>query len=263
MKFIEAIKYIGKGRIVYLKSKPNLLFFTDVHMQQMEPKYAYPTICVFNTETKEENHYYYVENIKTLTEEEKESEDWVVESAQNIDTCKELINSLIDVTQISQLIRDIQGIQSNYYNNVEDPDFKDKIFHLAINHQLLEAVVSLQRVLMYAGLMYEFPKETENNNVFKLKIEDKTISNLIGYKYGCSIFNEQIKDNISYNEPIIIIFPNYIKNIHASFIEGFFEKILYTIGLKGIEEKVTIKSNTIPNIKEIVISKLKYYTCVW
>lgn len=159
MKFIEAIKYIGKGRIVYLKSKPEILLFTNVHMQQIEPKYTYPTICTFNIETKEEKAFYYVEDIKLFTEEEKESEDWVVESAQNIDTCKELINSLINVSQISQLIRDIKGIQSNYYNNVEDPDFKDKIFHLAINHQLLEAVVSLQRVLMYAGLPYEFPKE--------------------------------------------------------------------------------------------------------
>ena len=54
MKFIEAIKYIGKGRIVYLKSKPEFLLFTNVHMQQIEPKYTYPTIYVFNTETKEE-----------------------------------------------------------------------------------------------------------------------------------------------------------------------------------------------------------------
>ena len=30
MKFIEAIKYIGKGRIVYLKSKPEILLFTEV-----------------------------------------------------------------------------------------------------------------------------------------------------------------------------------------------------------------------------------------
>lgn len=259
MKFIEAIKYIGKGRIVYLKSKPEFLLFTTAHMKIIEPKYTYPTIAIFNTKTKEENHYYYVEDIKSFTEEEKESEDWVVESAQNIDTCKELINSLIDVTQISQLICDIQGIQSNYYNNVKDPDFKDKIFHLAINHQLLEAVVSLQRVLMYAGLPYEFPKETENNNVFELKFEDETISNLVGNKYGCFIFNEQVKYNISYNEPITIIFPDYIENISSSFIGGFFEEILKTIGFKGIEEKITIKSNTISDIKEMIIKKLSYY----
>ena len=163
MKFIEAIKYIGKGKVVYLKSKPELLFFTSAHMLQIEPKFTYPTICMFNTKTHEENRYYYVADINILTEEEKESEDWIVESAQQIPTCKKVINENLDTTKISQLIDEINKIQTNYYNNVNNPDFKDKIFHLAINHQLLEAVVSLQRVLMYAGLPYEFPKETEEN----------------------------------------------------------------------------------------------------
>lgn len=165
MKFIEAIKYIGKGKIVYLKSKPELLFFTSAHMLQIEPKLTYPTICTFNTDTLEEARYYYVADIKTLTEEEKESEDWIVESAQNIDSCKKIINENLDTTKISQLIDEINKIQTNYYNNVINPDFKDKIFHLAINHQLLESVCALQRVLMYAGLPYEFSKE--------IKMEDK------------------------------------------------------------------------------------------
>lgn len=256
MKFIEAIKYIGMGKVVYLKSKPELLLFTTAHMKTIEPKYTYPTIAIFNAETKEEKHYYYVEDIKLFTEEEKEKDNWVVESAQDIDSCKNLVNSLINPTQISQLIRDVKTIQSNYYNNVKDPDFKDKVFHLAINHQLLEAVVSLQRVLMYAGLPYEFPKESDN--VFKLNFED-SFTNLVGYKYGRTIFNEQVKEFVSYDKPIAIVFPDYIYHINTSFVGGFFEEMFQTLGLKGIEEKVNIKSNSIPAIKELVIKKLKDY----
>ena len=163
MKFIEAIKYIGKGKIVYLKSKPEILLFTTAHMLQIEPRFTYATIGTFNTKTAEEKLYYYVADINLFTEEEKESEDWIVESAQDIDSCKKIINENLDTTKISLLIDEINKIQTNYYNNVINPEFKDKIFHLAINHQLLESVCALQRVLMYAGLPYEFPKETEEN----------------------------------------------------------------------------------------------------
>ena len=162
-ELIEAIKYIGKGKIVYLKSKPEILLFTTAHMLQIEPRFTYATIGTFNTKTAEEKLYYYVADINLFTEEEKESEDWIVESAQDIDSCKKIINENLDTTKISQLIDEINKIQTNYYNNVINPEFKDKIFHLAINHQLLESVCALQRVLMYAGLPYEFPKETEEN----------------------------------------------------------------------------------------------------
>ena len=100
----------------------------------------------------------------------------------------------------------------------------------------------------------------KSNNVFELDFEDKTISKLIGNKYGYITFYKQVDYSISYDKPITIIFPDYINYISESFIGGFFGEMFKTLGIKGIEEKVTIKSNTIPNIKEMVIGKLKYYT---
>ena len=96
------------------------------------------------------------------------------------------------------------------------------------------------------------------NNEFKLSFKDKTLSNLTGNKYGRSIFNEQVKETISYDKPITIIFPDYIDNVGSSFIQGFFDEMVGKLGIWGIEKKVDIKSSTISNIKEIVIKKLIY-----
>lgn len=160
MNFLEAIKYIGMGKVVFLKSKPEIFLFSDVHMKTITPELTHPTIVAFNLHTREEKHYYYVEDIKLFTEEEKESDDWIIESAQDIETCKNIINALINPTEISGLINNISELQNNYATTVTTDSLKEKVFHLAINHQLLEAKYALHRVLMYAGLLYELhPKE--------------------------------------------------------------------------------------------------------
>lgn len=95
-----------------------------------------------------------------------------------------------------------------------------------------------------------------NNNEFKLTFSDKTLSNLTGNKYGRSTFNSQVKNSISYDKPIVIVFPDYIDNIGSSFIQGFFDEIVGQIGLSGIENMVEIRSNTIENIKSYILKKL-------
>lgn len=95
------------------------------------------------------------------------------------------------------------------------------------------------------------------NNVFELSFSDKTLSNLTGNTYGRATFNNQVKNNISYDTPITIIFPDYIDNIGSSFIQGFFDEIVGKIGIQGIRDNVTIKSNTVENIKEYIIKKLE------
>lgn len=94
------------------------------------------------------------------------------------------------------------------------------------------------------------------NNVIEISFKDKTLSNLTGNTYGRTTFNNQVKDYISYDKPITIIFPNYIDNIGSSFIQGFFDELVGKIGISGIESSVEIQSNTIPNIKEYIIKKL-------
>lgn len=94
------------------------------------------------------------------------------------------------------------------------------------------------------------------SNVFELTFQDKSLSKLTGNKYGRSIFNNQVKEFISYDKPITIVFPDYIDNIGSSFIQGFFDEMVGKIGFSGIKESVEIKSNIIKDTKNYVLKKL-------
>ena len=80
---------------------------------------------------------------------------------------------------------------------------------------------------------------------------NKMITSLAGNAYGKSIFKEQCED-IDYKSGIEIIFPDQIKYIATSFIQGFFQEIVENIGIVGIMQNVEIKSNTITNLKKFV-----------
>ncbi len=85
---------------------------------------------------------------------------------------------------------------------------------------------------------------------------DKTLSNLTGNSYGRRVFNEQIGESFVPGEKITIIFPDNIKNIGSSFIQGFFEKIAESVGISGIEEYVELHAKSIENAQEYIIKKL-------
>lgn len=87
---------------------------------------------------------------------------------------------------------------------------------------------------------------------------DKTISNLTGNKYGRNEFDRQVKDNIAYDKKVTLHFPDNIRNIASSFIQGFFDAMVKEIGIDGIESSVDMTSNSIPGIKEYILKKLKY-----
>lgn len=83
---------------------------------------------------------------------------------------------------------------------------------------------------------------------------DKLLTSLAGNRYGLLEFEKQIKD-VDYESNYTIIFPERIKYIATSFIQGFFQKFVETIGISGIEEKVNIESS-IENLKQLVIDCL-------
>ena len=90
-----------------------------------------------------------------------------------------------------------------------------------------------------------------------IKIElnfNKLLTSLAGNKFGESEFNNQIK-KVDYNSEYTIVFPERIKYIATSFIQGFFKNFVETIGIVGIEEKVTIQSS-INNLKLIIVDSL-------
>ena len=87
-------------------------------------------------------------------------------------------------------------------------------------------------------------------NEFKL-VFDKSMTCIAGYEYGEEIFKNQIRNNISYDKTIIIIFPERIVKIASSFIQGLFKEIIDNIGDEGVENNVIIKTSSEELTKQI------------
>ncbi len=82
------------------------------------------------------------------------------------------------------------------------------------------------------------------NNIIELEFDDKTISGLAGNDYGYEEYKKQIKDKFNYNKKNIIIFPEQIKKVAISFVQGMFKDILKEIDKNEIEKYVFIKSSS-------------------
>lgn len=92
--------------------------------------------------------------------------------------------------------------------------------------------------------------------IIKLQFNE-SLTKLAGNPFGRDVFNQQVKNIIDYDKnEIEIILPEQIDNIASSFIQGFFNEIVNEIGIKGIQEKITVYSS-INNLKEIIIQHLE------
>ncbi len=81
-----------------------------------------------------------------------------------------------------------------------------------------------------------------DNNYFKLEF-NSMITRLAGYDFGQSVFNDQIGDDIDFqNVPITIEFPDQIIRAASSFTQGFFEKFKERFGYNLIGNQVIVKS---------------------
>ena len=81
---------------------------------------------------------------------------------------------------------------------------------------------------------------------------DRSVTRLAGYEYGKSVFDNQVKDKIDYNDSIVIVFPSNIVKLASSFIQGFFGEMVENIGISGIEEKVSIESSNSKIHRDVV-----------
>lgn len=91
-------------------------------------------------------------------------------------------------------------------------------------------------------------------NRFELDF-DKALTKLSGFDLGKDMYDEQIGKTIDFNKNITIVIPERVDLIGSSFIQGFFEEIVNSIGISGIDERMTVLSS-IPNIKQIIIDNL-------
>lgn len=93
-------------------------------------------------------------------------------------------------------------------------------------------------------------------NLNKVILEfDKSLTNLAGYDFGIITYKEQVEEKINLSTDFTIVFPEQIKGIAASFVQGFFAEIVNTIGLLETEKLVKIKART-EQLEKSVVAKL-------
>lgn len=84
---------------------------------------------------------------------------------------------------------------------------------------------------------------------------EKSLSGLAGFDFGMETYQKQVYGKVDFNKKITLVFPDNIKRIASSFIQGFFEDFIRHIGLSGIEENLEIQSAK-PDMKETIITNL-------
>ena len=94
------------------------------------------------------------------------------------------------------------------------------------------------------------------NNIIELKFE-RTIAGLAGNDYGYEEYKKQIKEKFDYKKNNTIIFPEQIRKVAISFVQGMFREILEKIDKNEIEKYVTIESSSEQLTKKIV-SNIKF-----
>lgn len=94
------------------------------------------------------------------------------------------------------------------------------------------------------------------NKIIKLEF-DKTISGLAGNDYGYEEYKKQIKSNFDYDKKNTIIFPEQIKKVAISFVQGMFKDILKVIDKNEIEKYVIIKSSS-EKLTNKIVSNIKF-----
>ena len=85
---------------------------------------------------------------------------------------------------------------------------------------------------------------------------DKTLSNLAGYDYGREIYEEQVRGKIDLYQEFTIEFPEQIRGVASSFVQGFFANIVETIGLLATEERTNIISGN-SRVRNNILKKLQ------
>lgn len=158
MKFKEAFGNIGNGKVIYLEDKPTILIACPLSMISIKPNICHYGIIVINTETNSETQYHVATEIKEFTAEEFDSDKWCVKSIKDC-KCYDYFKKFIDENKdtIHKIIEDIQSIIYKYSDDdLNNMDIESKLYAMSTHHQLLEAMLSMRRVLMWLDEPYHY-----------------------------------------------------------------------------------------------------------
>lgn len=86
---------------------------------------------------------------------------------------------------------------------------------------------------------------------------DNTITGLAGNPFGVSEYEKQAKKKFKWDEKNLIVFPDHIKKVGISFIQGFFSEILNEVGKNEIEKYISIKSSS-KELTDKIMENLKF-----
>ncbi len=86
---------------------------------------------------------------------------------------------------------------------------------------------------------------------------DKSISGLAGNTFGLQEYKKQAMELFDWNGMNEIIFPEHIKKIGISFIQGFFSEILSKIDIDSIDNYISIKSSS-EELTDKIMENLKF-----
>jgi hypothetical protein len=78
-------------------------------------------------------------------------------------------------------------------------------------------------------------------NRIELRFKPATVA-LAGNPYGRKEFNNQVKPKLNQDKQITLVFPDQIIYITSSFIQGFFDYWLRTIGIENMRKNITVQT---------------------
>jgi len=84
---------------------------------------------------------------------------------------------------------------------------------------------------------------------------DSLLVALAGNPYGRKEFDRQVRPHIDNDLDYCLVFPEHIKCVVSSFVQGFFGYWLESMGVDGIVQHIEIKSKH-PELRESIIKNL-------
>jgi len=93
-------------------------------------------------------------------------------------------------------------------------------------------------------------------NIINLEFGKSDIR-IAGNPYGKEVYKTQVKDKFDYNDKNIIVFPEQVKKIASSFVQGFFSEIINSVGYARFLELVDIQVSS-DELRKQILEDLLY-----
>ena len=100
---------------------------------------------------------------------------------------------------------------------------------------------------------------SENAKNIELKLDDKTLTNLAGNRFGSETYRKQSREKIDDKMINYIILPDQIEDIASSFIQGMYSELSEECGRERALEVMVLKSDN-DELAEKINRSLRVYS---